>query len=135
MPTHMSRVASAAAVAAIATAASVHGAPPVAATEAQTISCPDANASFLIEFTRESSRAHITFWAGTVRDAAPPSATLTSTYNGNTYSISWETAQGTADGWYIEGNGSAYASYGSQVTMWVSYGDVPLFLCTTSIKK
>jgi hypothetical protein len=136
------RVAAGAAVAAAAglmappaDAAPAVGPDVMAATDAQSISCPDAKVGFIVEFTRETGRAHITRWYGGFSDPAPPSATLTSSYNGSAYAIAATSAQGTGDSWYLVGEGSAYADYGSQITMWVTYGDVPLFLCTTSIKK
>ena len=122
--------------AALVAVASVLVAPahPAGADDAQTLGCPDPNVNFLIQFTRGSTRAHITRWTGSVAGPGIPSATLYSESNGTAYSITWHDVQSVPEGSVIYGEGSAYADYGSTITMFVTYGDVPLFLCQTTIK-
>jgi len=106
-----------------------------AATQQNQMSCPDSRVALAVQYTRESSRVHITYWfggVGTTADA-PPGGGLISSYKGTGYAIPMTLAYG-PDPYWIEGKGSAYSDYGGQISVWVQFGGANV-LCTTAVKR
>jgi hypothetical protein len=105
------------------------------ATSQNRMSCNDSRVAIAVQYTRESSRAHITYWFGGVAATADarPAAGLISSWKSNYYAIPMTYAYG-PDPYWIEGKGSAYSDYGHPITVWVQFGGADV-LCTTTVKR